>query len=242
MPRKLFFAALLVIPVLLAALAGCDETTPDGPGTEPSDKPYFTTDIPDLINTDSSMEHYFGYSTNLDDSEIQITPSEDWCRIEYSGGSVNMRVSSWGRDTEKDGHDAYPAPRSCTVTIKGGSIFTKTVTVCQESDVKLIVTPNYMTTIYVSPSGGTETLAIDTNCIGLTASTDADWVKAEFIDRATLQITTQPHPDNVSNPRTANIVISSIVNNSGAINLKVQETSPEVSPNNYGYENHTNWD
>ena len=250
MSRRFPFATLLVIPVLLAAAAGCDKpSTENGtnnqntdPGTQPSDEPYFTTDIPDLINTDSSLEHYFGYSTNLDDSEVQITSSEDWCLIEYSSGSVNMRVSRWGRDTEKDGRDAYPAPRSCMVTIIGGSIFTKTVTVCQESDAGLIQTPNYMTTLYVNPSGGTETLTIDTNCIGLTARTDADWIKAEFIDRATLQIVTQPHPDNVFTPRTAGITICSVVNDSKTINLTVKENDPELSSGRFGYEDHTNWD
>ena len=250
MSRRFPFATLLVIPVLLAAAAGCDKpSTENGtnnqntdPGTQPSDEPYFTTDIPDLINTDSSLEHYFGYSTNLADGEIQITPSEDWCQVTYSSGSVNLRVSRWGRDTEKDGRDAYPAPRSCTVTVKGGYIFTKTVTVNQESDAGLIQTPNYMTTLYVNPSGGTETLAIDTNCIGLTARTDADWVQAEFIDRASLRIVTQPHPDDVSTPRTARITICSVVNDSKMINLTVKENDPKLSSGGYGYEDYTNWD
>ena len=250
MLRKLPFITLFVIPVLLAAAAGCNKPSAENgagnqntdPGTQPSEKPYFTTDVPDVINTDSSLEHYFGYSTNLADGEIQITPSEDWCQVTYSSGSVNLRVSRWGRDTEKDGRDAYPAPRSCTITIKGGSIFTKTITVNQESDAGLIQTPNYMTTLYVNPSGGTETLAIDTNCIGLTARTDADWVKAEFIDRASLRIVTQPHPDDVSTPRSARITICSVVNDSKTINLTVKENDPELSSGGYGYEDHTNWD
>lgn len=169
---------------------------------------------------------------------MSVTASESWCNVKNADKRITVSVPYWGGEPNVD----Y-SPRSCTVTIKAGTTFSKTVTVIQESDKANVSTGLYGEKVKISCAGETIKLPIDSNCISWNAKTDADWITLKVLDNATLQITATPRPDNVTSKRTATVVLTSDINYHVTESFGIEDTDPEVGSGNYGYDDgHSDWD
>lgn len=249
--KRLFFAAAFLL-VLVASGCGKPENPskynkqdhkpdPVNPAPTPpsADDPYFTVTISDVINTFSQLACDFPYETNISADDISASASESWCSVQTSDAVISIRVEHWGQDPDKIGLERYPSPRSCTVSLKAGTIFSKTITVVQESDAGLL---QHSGKVMVNPAGETLKIDVETNCISWNAKTDTDWITLKVLDNSTLQITSSVRPDSVTENRKATVVLTSDVNSSTTSSFVIEEKDSQVSPGGYPYDEHSNWD
>lgn len=140
--RHIFYLTAFLCCLLLG---GCHKPEPLSPSPSPTPTPtppdppaktnYFEADIKDIYAFNcgdiSGVEVY--YKTDI--SGWTITPSETWCSILVESSRFVILVSEYKPTINPDGSGGYlyTEPRTCTVTVSAGSVYSKTFTVIQES-------------------------------------------------------------------------------------------------------------
>lgn len=260
---SLFLAALACLAVI-----GCEKPDParkPTPGPDPThggggeeggnngggeeqkdDKPFFTADIPSEYNV-TSPEQGWNYmvSTNIPDWTAESDAA--WCRTNIIKGQennceLNIIVDGFEPRTENGDYD-YCQPRVCTVTIKAGSIYSHSLTVRQESKVRM-TTGLYGKPVLLDPAGETRQIYILTNCISWTPSTDADWLTVKRIDNATLELTSTARKDSGQARTTTVTVVSDLDSwsSTSRTSFTVADTDASLSGDDYGYGDHIDWE
>lgn len=211
-----------------------------------SDKPFFTADIPSEYNT-TSPEQGWNYmvSTNIPDWTAESDAA--WCRTSILKGQensyeLNIIVDGFDPRTENGSYDYCP-PRVCTVTIKAGSIYSHSLTVRQESNVRM-TTGLYGKPVLLDPAGETRQIYILTNCISWTPSTDADWLTVKRIDNATLELTSTARKDSEPARTTIVNVVSDLDSwsSTSRTSFTVADADASLSGDDYGYGDHIDWE
>lgn len=216
-------------------------------GPDEDDKPFFTADIPAEHNTTSPGQAWnYLIKTNIPDWTASSDSS--WCRTDIIKGEDNgydlvIFVDEFAPQRADNGDFEYCQPRVCTVTIKAGSIYSHTLTVRQESRV-MMSTDLYGKPVILDPAGETVRIAIRTNCISWTPSTDADWLSVKRIDNATLELSSTARMDS-GKAREATVTLVSDLDSwsaSSRTTFTVVDADAVLSGDDYGYGDHIDWD
>ena len=232
---------LFYLMAFLACLSpgGCckpESPTPDPPVR----KDYFEANIKDIYAFNcgdiSGVEVY--YKTDI--SGWTITPSETWCSIIVESRRFVILVSEYRPTVNPDGSGGYlyTEPRSCTVTVSAGSVYSKTFTVIQESMTFFNIPSN---PVRLSPEGGTADVTVINNCYGWSASTDASWLTLKKTGSSTLTVTSSSRAAGAS-PRKATVTVKSDLDDWVTARFTVADADSELSGEDFNYGDHTDWD
>jgi len=216
---------------------GTDDPSNPG-GDTPSSKPYFKGEIPsELVFARVSVEAVILVETNIKD--WTATSDASWCHATV--GPYALTISVDDNEENLSSHDYSVQPRSCTVTVKAGTVLNKTITVYQEA-LTIISTGLYGATVYLSPAGETKEMYITSNCYNWTVKSSASWLKAVRVDNNTLRLVSSPRPDTETALRTAEVEMISEYDMNVGETFTVSDSDPLISGDDYGYGDHTGWD
>ena len=236
---------LLSLAVVFLALAACNKPdgggvtpTPPTPGpTPPPDPPtptsYFKAEIRDLyVQGPDDTGFTIAVDTNMDSGEWTATADADWITITKSSKEVVIVPSPIERD------ETYPAPRSCSVSVKAGTVFTKTFTVVQEAWTRI----NSEYEIRLNPEGETREVNVTHNCYSWTPQTEASWLTVRKKDTATLVIISSPRGSSDTQVRSAKVRLQSDWQSGIFWEIEVSDADSELGNEDYGYGDQTDWD
>lgn len=243
--RHIFYLTAFLCCLLLC---GCHKPEPLSPSPTPTPTPpdppaktnYFEADIKDIYAFNcgdlSGVEVY--YKTDI--SGWTITPSETWCSILVESSRFVILVSEYKPMVNPDGSGGYlyTEPRTCTVTISAGSVYSKTFTVIQESKTLFNVPTN---PVLLSPGGGSADVTVINNCYGWSASTDASWLTLKKTGSSTLSVTSSARAAGES-PRKATVILKSDLDDWVTLKFTVADADAELSGEDFNYGDHTDWD
>lgn len=201
-----------------------------GEDTPPSTSPYFKANIQDTYfqgPTDTGFTIYV--DTNITDWTAEA--SADWLKV-----TKKSAEAVFVPQTIEQG--SYPAPRTCTVTIKAGSVFNKTFTVLQEAWTHI----SAVYEVKLKPGGETVEIPISHNCYNWTPSTDANWLTVKKKDTATLTITSSARSASETTPRKGVVKLQSQLQDAVYWNITVSDADSNLGNEDYNYEDPTEWD
>lgn len=227
MNAKMFLMSVLA----LLSCSACGELTPPDPDDS---TPYFKTEIQDLyIQGPDDTGFHFIVDTNLKPDEWTVTGDADWITITNDGREVIIVPNHIEHD-----QNYYPAPRSCTVSVKAGSLFEKTFTIVQEAWTRL----SSVYQVQLKPGGETVELSVDHNCYSWTPRTDATWLTVSRKNTATVVITSSPRAASDTKSRSAVVRLQSDANMDTYWNITVSDADSALDNGDYNYGGHTDWD
>ena len=210
---------------------------------------YCRTNIPgEYVFTCENTGISWVMETNIDNFEA--ASSESWCKAEVApipnsnNKKLMIEVESYKTKNEQG---AYGLPRIATVQLTGGTVFSHTVTVVQNSlvhfTIRTFLYPFVDGCLEMSPEGDTKEVMIENNCYSWTPKTDADWLTVKRIDSFTLSITSTARAANDNTRRQAQVYIE---DDSDPYNYKatitVRDADSGIQGEDYNYDNHTDWD
>lgn len=240
-------ATTALCTALLFSMTGCEKPEKTNPSPDPNPEPkpttpFFKADLPAewVCNVDG-FGTTFQVDTNIPD--WTVTSDADWCTVTKNEKDFVIKPSRYEVKNE-EGNIEYVAPRVCTVTVKAGTIFNKTIKVAQQSWTFSAFLEseknNYVLTL--SPDGETHDVLINTNVYFWEASTEADWVTLQRIDNGTLRVTSKARAESVTEPRSAKVTLITPHDQVVLDDFTVKDGEPTLSGSDYGYENGTAWD
>lgn len=220
-----------------------EEPTPDPPVDE---KNYFKADIKDVYvfwYDGSGPETLIYYESDI--KEITVTSSENWCEATVLGDDANiirLHCEEYHPTFNPDGSGGwlYAEPRSCTVQLTAGNVFSKTFKVFQECETDISVPSDPVT---LSAAGESVDVLVQNNVYSWSASTDATWLTLRKKDSSTLTVTSAARPASETAPRRATVTIVNDYNSFGAkTTFTVADADADLSGEDFGYGDHTDWD
>ena len=253
-------AAFLVI----LATAGCEkkplpgqEQNQEQQGQEKPEQPtgpYFKAELPDecvLGYNDGNMS--WGVETNITD--WTAVSDAEWCKPKTEATFLRLDVTEY--DCRYDnGQYKYDPPRTCTVTVKAGTVFTKSIKVVQNTHTTIsfpqqefnslrydwiLSGPSGMT-VLLSADGETRDVVIQSNAYLWAPSTEADWLTVSRVDGSTLRVTSKARDASVTTPRSAKVKVEVVYAYNEFESFTVQDAPANLDDEGYGYGDHTDWD
>lgn len=254
-------AALLCASIALSAVGACQK--PPKPGEEgqgggqqqpPAPKgPYFKAELPDEYVL-SYNQGAISWAVDTDITDWTATSDEEWCKPTAKAKELLLDVEDYDCRDE-NGYERYDPSRTCTVTVKAGTVFSKTIRIIQDthtiitfpqmelsSQYDWITVSSEGMTVFLSPDGETRDIAVMSNAYRWTTSTEADWLTVTRVDGATLRITSKARDASVTAPRSTKVqlaVTSDVLNNAS---FKVEDAPASVAGHDLDYGDHTDWD
>jgi len=244
--------ALLCASLLLSA-AACDKPPKPGPAPGPTpnptpdpdpkpEAPYFRADLPaEVVFNLDPYGTSFGVETNIPDWTVES--SADWCAVSKGENQFSIIPTRYEVKND-DGIIQYIAPRLCTVTVRAGTVFNKTLKIAQQTWTycTFLESEHVGYVLALSSDGETHDVLISTNVYFWNASTDADWLTLKRIDNGTLRVTSSPRVESVTTPRSARVVLTTPHDLVELDDFTVVDGEPGLSGPDYGYEEGTEWD
>ena len=262
--------SILVLLVCAVAICNCgkpsgsstDPTPGPNPGTNPGTDPgvtpppsgpYFTITLPDevVLNMDSEVVMW---PVSTDVTDWTAISSETWCKATPGSSELRLDIEEYDARYE-NGQYKYDPPRICTVTVQAGSLYSKTVTIVQQTHVIISFTQQTYSRDYdwildepdgmkvlLSAGGQTRDVIISSNAYRWVPTTEASWLKVECVDNATLRVTSTARPDSETAPRSAQVKVYVESDELNYETFTVLDASASVDGNDFGYGDHTDWD
>ena len=238
---RLKFFLLLCLAAL--AFAGCQKVPkPNGGNGQETKPPHFTADLPDEFLLDYG-KHDHTWTVDTDIKDWTVTSDQAWCQCQAVANGLLIIVDAY---EEKDaaGNDLYLPPRVCTLTVKAGTTFNKTVKIIQETHLEMVLpeAENGMLSFELSPDGGSREVVVRCNAYGWTASSEASWLSFERKDNATLLVKSAARGENETDRRSAEVKV--YIPNEPKIYwyFTVSDAPTTFTGVNLDYGDHTNWD
>lgn len=249
--NRTFFrmATAALCAALLLSLAGCEK--PDKPNPNPTPNPdpepkptapFFKADLPaEWVSNVDGYGTTFGIETNIPD--WTVSSDAEWCSVTKNENNFVIQPSRYEVKND-EGAIEYVAPRVCTVTVKAGTVFNKTIKVAQQSWTfsAFLESEKNSYVLTLSPDGETHDVLINTNVYFWQASTEADWLTLQRVDNGTLRVTSQARPESVTNPRSAKVTLITPHDLVVLDDFTVVDGEPALSGPDYGYGDGTGWD
>lgn len=212
---------------------------------------YCRADIPnEFVFNYEALGVGFVLDTNID--QFQVTSSEEWCTAEVTDipNSTNNKqlFIEVGDYQKKDAQGYYvnELPRKATVTVTGGTVFSHTITIVQNSHIyftiRTFLYPFVNGSLVLSPDGETREVMIDTNCYSWTPKTEADWLTVKCIDNSTLSVTSKARDANDNTLRTGSVYIECDSDPYINISINVRDADSGIQGEDYDYDKPTEWD
>ena len=250
---------------LSVALSGCGKPDNPDPGTNPGTNPgtdpgtdpatpFFTASLPDewVFNMDPGAMSW-PVETNITD--WTATSSESWCKPTPMTDQLWLDIEDYDARDE-NGYERFDPPRTCTVTVKAGSVYSKTIQIVQQTHTIIYFPqkdysreydwiedgPTGMT-VFLSADGQTRDLLVTTNTWRWIPETDAAWLKVECVNNSTLRLTSTARAETVTAARSAQVKVYDKYNEYFVYSTFTVEDAPAtVGGEDFGYGDHTEWD
>ena len=249
----------LVLAAMLLIMPGCQKTPKPGQeqGQEQQQEqqkgPYFKIELPDefVMNYNQGSASWV-VDTNISDWTVESDAS--WCKPTAKTNELWLDVEDYDCRYE-NGAYRYDPPRTCTVTVKAGTVYNKTFKVIQQthtiiSFTQLTYSQNYDwildepsgMKVLLSADGQTRDLMITTNAYRWIPETDASWLKAECVNNATLRLTSTARPESETTARSAKVKLYVESDHLNYETFTVMDAPANVEGNDFPYGDHTDWD
>lgn len=254
-------AALLCASIALSAVGACQK--PPKPGEEgqgggqqqpPVPKgPYFKADLPDEYVL-SYNQGTISWAVDTDITDWTATSDEEWCKPTAKAKELWLDVEDYDCRDE-NGYERYDPPRTCTVTVKAGTVFSKTIRIIQDTHTIINFPQSEMSSLYdwistgpsgmkvlLSADGQTRDIVVQSNAWRWVAETEAAWLKLERVDGATLRVTSTARGESETTSRSAKVNLYPETNRLNVASFTVEDAPADVNGEGYGYGDHTDWD
>ena len=225
---------------------------PDAPGPETPAEPFFNLlstsnssplppDYTVVYNRDATGSTFL-VRTNIEN--WKAVPSASWCTAHKDEqGNLVVLVEDYG---DLATHETLP-PRICTVGVEAGDVFKQDIVVVQQSwtFINIYPEPGAVTNprpVQIPPTGGSRDITILTNAYQWVCSSNADWLKPECIDNATLRITAEPRAASETTSRHANVTVTVKSDEFISASFEVVDADAVLEGGSYGYGDSTDWD
>lgn len=254
-------AALLCAALFLSVVGACQK--PAKPGEEGQGGgqqqppvptgPYFKADLPDEYLM-SFNQGAVSWPVDTDITDWTATSDADWCKPTAKAKELWLDVEDYDCRDENDAYK-YDPPRICTVTVKAGTVFSKTIKIVQDTHTFISFTqlryslnydwildePSGMK-VLLSADGQTRDLMISSNAYRWVPETEATWLKVKCVDNATLRLTSTARADTETAPRSATVKLYVETDRLNTANFTVEDAPASVEGNDFSYGDHTDWD
>lgn len=250
-----------VLALLFAALSCREKAKPnEGPGgTGGGDKPEPKPELfweceyfPQAYNFSRKPDKLDIYmKTNIETKDFKLQSTAEWCSYTLTSKEKDLVVLSISvadnSSLDDKGKPLYLPARTATVELTSGSKVDKSIAITQAGFVyfSLEAKPNtelYGYDYYYLPSnGGTRIFRILTNSCGYSAYTEADWLKLSVRPDNSLEVVSTKRAEGLSF-RNAEISITDILDSEVTLSFRVREADAEVTGEDYGYGDHSDWD
>lgn len=249
--RAVLYAALLL------SLAACDKTPKPNPAPDPEPPapvgPYFKADLPDecVINMDQGAVAW-KVETNITD--WTVTSDESWCKATAKADELWLDVENYDA-REENGMERYDPPRTCTITVRAGTVFNKTIKLVQQTHTlisfpQLTYSVNYDwildepggMVVLMSADGQTRDLMIWSNAYRWVPTSESSWLKVERLNNATLRLTSTARAATETDARTATVKLYVETDERNTAVFTVRDAPARVGGEDLGYGDHTEWD
>lgn len=258
--KGLLFCHSLMVASLLLLLTGCGKPDPhpttSDPGTTPTTPsgPYFRAELPDerVSNADSDVA-IWAVDTNIED--WKATSSESWCKPTVTAKELRLDIEEY-KIRNAYGYDwEYAQPRTCTVDVTAGTVFSKSIRIVQQTYTIITFPQQSLSANYdwiqdgptgmiilLSSDGDTREVMISSNAWLWVPETTALWLKAEYVDGATLKLTSSARAQSETSARSAQVKVYDKNNELVYSTFTVQDAPANVEGQDFGYGDHTGWD
>ena len=250
--------AAVALGVAVLAAGGCQK--PNNPGQDPGPGggtepkgPYFKAELPDervIAYNDGNVS----WPVETDITDWTATSDAEWCKPTTAATYLRLDIEDYDCRDE-NGYERYDPPRTCTVTVKAGTVFSKTIKIIQVTHIIItfpqqefnklrydwILSGPEGMTVLLSADGQTRDVVVKSNAYRWTPSTEADWLTVTRIDGATLRVTSKARDASVTTSRSATVKVDSGVWDQYAT-FTVKDATSELDDEGYGYGDHTDWD
>ena len=254
-------AALLCAALFLSVVGACQKKPLPGEEGQGGGQqqppvpagPYFKANLPDEYLL-SFNQGAVSWPVDTDINDWTATSDADWCKPTAKAKELWLDVEDYDCRDE-NGYERYDPPRICTVTVKAGTVFSKTFKIVQDTHTFvnfpqmqnsgqydwITVNPEGMT-VHLSPDGETRDVTVLCNAYRWTASTEADWLTVTRIDGATLRVTSKAREASQAEPRSTKVQLVVPTNLLEPVSFKVQDAPASVAGHDLDYGDHTDWD
>ena len=234
---------------LSVALSGCGKPDNPDPGTNPGtdpgidpDAPYFTASLPDewVFNMDPGAMSW-PVETNITD--WTATSSESWCKPTPMTDQLWLDIEDYDARDE-NGYERFDPPRTCTVTVKAGSVYSKTIQIVQQTHPYIETLDGWWDgkPLELSSDGETRDIFIRNNVWEWTPSSNDDWLTVSRIDNQTLRLSSTARPASQSDDRITTVKIWMTSDQTYYITFPVKDAKADLGGEDAGYGDHTDWD
>ena len=215
--------------------------------------PYFKAELPnEYLLSYNQGGISWPVDTNIDD--WTATSDAEWCKPTAKEKELGLVVENYDCRDE-NGYEQYDPPRTCTVTVKAGTVFSKTIKIIQDTHTIINFPQSEMSSNYdwisTGPSGMKVLLSTDgqmrdivvmSNAWRWVPETEASWLKLERVDGATLRVTSTARGESETAARSAKVKLYVESNRLNEASFTVEDAPADVNGEGYGYGDHTDWD
>lgn len=259
MQRPRTFNNLLMAALLVILAVGCHKIPKPNQEQEQEQNPeqpkgpYFKAELPnEYLLSYNQGGISWPVDTNIDD--WTATSDAEWCKPTAKEKELGLVVENYDCRDE-NGYEQYDPPRTCTVTVKAGTVFSKTIKIIQDTHTIINFPQSEMSSNYdwistgpsgmkvlLSADGQTRDIVIMSNAWRWVAETEASWLKLERIDGATLRVTSTARGESETTARSAKVKLYVESNRLNEASFTVEDAPADVNGEGYGYGDHTDWD
>ena len=260
--KGLLFCHSLMVASLLLLLTGCGKPDPppttSDPGTTPTtpttpSDPYFRAELPDerVSNADSDVA-IWAVDTNIED--WKATSSESWCKPTVTAKELRLDIEEY-KIRNANGDWEYAQPRTCTVDVTAGTVFSKSIRIVQQTYTIITFPQQAMSakydwiqdgpsgmTVLLSSDGDMREILVSSNTWRWVPETDAGWLKAEYVNGSTLRLTSTARAETETSARSATVRVYDKNDELVYSTFTVQDAPANVEGQDFGYGDHTDWD
>ena len=244
-----------VVCVVLAMLAvGCRKVPKPNQGQGQGQQqelpkgPYFkfTLGFPEelVLNLDSGAQ---SWTVETDITDWTAESDAEWCKPTAKPDQLWLDIEDYEvryEDGPYKGNIIYAPPRSCTVTVKAGTVFNRSFKIVQQTHLRIAfpeAVANVLT-VELPADGGSREVTVDTNAYQWAATTEASWLKVERKDGATLKVTSTARPDSETAARSATVKVYVTSDEFNSSSFTVKDAPAYVDGDGFDYGEHTDWD
>lgn len=253
---------ILALLLCVAAISSCgkpadsSQNSGNNQGTDPDPTPsgpYFTATLPDevVLNMDPGAVSWV-VDTNIED--WTATSSESWCKPVTGSTELLLQIEAYDA-RDDNGQYQYDPPRTCTVDVTAGTVFSKSIRIVQQTYTIITFPQQSLSANYdwiqdgptgmiilLSSDGDTREVMISSNAWLWVPETTALWLKAEYVDGATLKLTSSARAQSETSARSAQVKVYDKNNELVYSTFTVQDAPANVEGQDFGYGDHTGWD
>ena len=181
--------------------------------------------------------------------------SESWCKTATSATELRLDVEDYKVRNAYDNGWEYAQPRTCTVSVKAGTVFSKTIRIVQQTYTIITFPQQAMSsnydwiqdgpggmTVLLSSDGDMREILISSNTWRWVPETDAGWLKAEYVNGSTLRLTSTARAETETSARSATVRVYDKNDELVYATFAVQDAPANVEGQDFGYGDHTDWD